>query len=199
MRYGEETMALSPAATLEAILFAAGESMPRTRLQALLGVSDDLMEAGLAELRHSLQGRGVALVETDDEIELRTAPEAASLIRKMRESELSRDLGKASLEALAIILYKDGATRSEVDWVRGVNSSTAIRSLLMRGLIERGEDAADKRRARYTASIDALAHLGITSRENLPRFAEFQATFASQEASRAAAEEASEVVGTENE
>jgi chromosome segregation and condensation protein ScpB len=47
-------MALSPAATLEAVLFAAGESMPKKRLQTLLGVSEDLLEAGLKELRLSL-------------------------------------------------------------------------------------------------------------------------------------------------
>lgn len=179
-------MALSPAATLEAVLFASGESMSKKRLQTLLGVSEDLLEAGLKELRNSLSGRGLALIETDTELELRTAPEAADIIRKLREAELSRDLGKASLETLAIILYKNGATRSEVDWVRGVNSTAAIRSLLMRGLIERGEDVTDKRRARYTTTIDALAHLGVTSKEELPRYAEFQATFNAQEIARAA-------------
>lgn len=182
-------MALSPAATLEAVLFAAGESMPKKRLQTLLGVTEDLLEAGLAELRNSLANRGLALIETDTELELRTAPEAADIVRKLREAELSRDLGKASLEALAIILYKDGATRSEVDWVRGVNSTAAIRSLLLRGLIERGEDAIDKRRARYTPTIDAFAHLGVSKKEELPRYEEFQATFNAQEIARAATEE----------
>ena len=43
---------------------------------------------------------------------------------------------------------------------------------MLRGLIERSEDAGDKRRARYQPTIDALAHLGITSAEQLPRYAE---------------------------
>ena len=175
-------MALSPAATLEAILFASGEPITRKRLAALLRVSGDLLEAGLTELGKSLNGRGLALIDTGEEVELRTAPEAADIIKKLRESELSRDLGKASLEALAIILYKGSATRSEVDWVRGLNSTAAIRSLTMRGLIERSEDVTDKRRARYTATVDALAHLGVPNKEALPRYEEFQVALAAQEA-----------------
>ncbi|HEV7121202.1 MAG TPA: SMC-Scp complex subunit ScpB [Candidatus Paceibacterota bacterium] len=182
-------MALSPAATLEAVLFASGEPITKKRLGALLGVSGDLLEAGLGELAKNLHGRGLALIDTGEEVELRTAPGAADIVKKLREAELSRDLGKASLETLAIILYRGGATRSDIDWVRGVNSTAALRSLLMRGLIERGEDTLDRRRARYTATVDALAHLGVAKMEDLPRFAEFQASFAGQEAARAAAEE----------
>jgi segregation and condensation protein B len=182
-------MALSPAATLEATLFASGEPMTKKRLGALLGVSGDLLEAGLSELAKNLHGRGLALIDTGEEVELRTSPDAAEIVKKLREAELSRDLGKASLETLAIILYKGGATRSDVDWVRGVNSTAAIRSLLLRGLVERSEDTTDRRRARYTATVDALAHLGVSNKEELPRYAEFQATFAGQEdAARSAAD-----------
>jgi len=181
VRYSKHYMALSPAATLEAVLFASGESMSKERLATMLGVTGDLLEAGLAELGKTLHGRGLALIDSGAEVELRTAPEAADIIRKLRESELSRDLGKAGLEALALILYKGGATRSEVDWVRGVNSTAAIRSLLMRGLIERSEDTGDRRRARYTATVDALAHLGVRTKEELPHFADMQAAFAVHE------------------
>lgn len=184
-------MALSPAATLEAVLFASGEPLSKKRLATLLGVSEDLLEAGLAELSKTLHGRGLSLIDTGSEVELRTAPEAAEIVKKLREAELSRDLGKASLETLAIILYKDGATRSEVDWVRGVNSTAALRSLLLRGLVERSEDTADRRRARYTPTVDALAHLGVSSREALPRFEEFHTALAGQDAAQAAEESAS--------
>ena len=181
-------MALSPAATLEAVLFASGEPISKKRLATLLGVSADLLEAGLVHLAKDLQGRGLALIDSGSEVELRTAPEAAEIVKKLREAELSRDLGKASLETLAIILYKNGATRSEVDWVRGVNSTAALRSLMLRGLVERGEDVSDRRRARYTPTVDALAHLGVTSREALPHFEEFAGALAAQDAAREAEE-----------
>lgn len=175
-------MALALSSKLEAVLFAAGEPLLKKRLVELLETSPETLRDAVNALQITLQDRGLRIVETEQEIELRTAPEAADLVQKLRESELSRDLGRASLETLALILYKGGATRGEIDWVRGVNSSTAIRALLLRGLIEKSEDKDDKRRVRYQATIDALAHLGVGSREELPRYAELAGALAEQEA-----------------
>lgn len=175
-------MQLSPPALLEALLFAAGEPIPKKRLASLIGVSKDMLEKAVEALKADLAPRGLSLVETDEDVELRTAPEAAEFVKKLREAELSRDLGKASLETLAIVLYKGSATRSEIDWVRGVNSSAALRSLMLRGLIERTEDSEDRRRARYKTTVDALAHLGISDRTALPRYEEFAEALASREA-----------------
>lgn len=183
-------MPLSPSGILEAVLFAYGEPFEKKRLASHLGVSMERLEGMIADLRASLEARGLALVETAEELELRTAPDAADVVKKLREAELSRDLGKAGLEVLAIILYRGSATRSQIDWVRGVNSSATIRSLMLRGLIERSEDAADRRRARYAASIDALAHLGVGTREELPRFAEFAAALSEEEKKQEADETA---------
>jgi segregation and condensation protein B len=174
-------MSLSPSAHLEALLFAAGGPLTRKQLLALLELEDEALATVIADLNTSLTGRGLALVETSTEIELRTAPLTADTIRKLRESELSRDLGKASLETLAIILYRGTATRTEIDYVRGVNSGAALRALSLRGLIERSEDAADKRRARYRATVDALAHLGISRAEDLPRYSELSPMVAEAE------------------
>jgi segregation and condensation protein B len=175
-------MALTHAALLEAILFASGEPLTKARLTKLLDVSVDELTSATGELREALTNRGLTLVETEDELELRTAPDASGVIQQLRESELSRDLGKASLETLAMIIYRGSATRGEIDWVRGVNSAAAVRSLTLRGLIERTEDATDKRRARYKPTVDALAHLGVSRKEDLPRYAEFTASLTEEEA-----------------
>lgn len=181
-------MTLSLPATIEAVLFVHGEPMSKKQLSTVLGIPADMVAAGLRELGRSLEHRGLALVETDTEVELRTHADAAAIVKKLRESELSRDLGKASLETLAIILYQNGATRSEIDWVRGVNSTAALRSLLMRGLIEKNEDVTDRRRARYTPTVDALAHLGISNREDLPRYSELAGALAKERAAQTAVE-----------
>lgn len=175
-------MALPLSSKLEALLFSAGEPLQRKRLAALLETTPESIDDAVNALRIALEDRGLALIETEDEVELRTRPEASSVVQALRESELSRDLGKASLETLALVLYRGAATRGEIDWVRGVNSGAAIRSLLLRGMIERTEDPGDKRRARYRPTIDALAHLGLTKREDLPRYAEFSATLSAHEA-----------------
>jgi segregation and condensation protein B len=165
-------MAFKHSAALQAALFAAGEPLSKKRLATLLAISpDDLRQAAL-ELRDALEGNGLALIEAGEDLELRTAPEASHVIQKLRESELSRDLGKAGLESLAIILYKNGATRGEIDWVRGVNSTAALRSLSLRGLVTRTEDEKDRRRIRYTPTVEALAHLGVDNVRNLPQYDE---------------------------
>ena len=165
---------LTPPAALHALLFASGEPLEKKRLAAFLGVKNTELALGLKALADSLAQSGTTLIETDTEVELRTSPEAAPLVKKLCESELSRDLGKASMETLAVIAYQSGTTRGEIDWVRGVNSSTSLRTLLMRGLIEGREDERDKRRTRYCLTTEALAHLGVANMEHLPRFAELQ-------------------------
>lgn len=182
-------MALTLDARLLAVLFAAGEALPKKRLLTLLEVEGGDLASATGALRDRLQGSGLALLETADELEVRTDAEASEDVKVLRESELSRDLGKASLETMAMILYRGGAARGEIDFVRGVNSAAAIRTLLLRGLIERIDDPSDKRRAKYLPTIDALAHLGVSKREDLPRFTEFTATLDTEEA-RAALETA---------
>ena len=176
---------LTPPAALHALLFASGEPLEKKRALELLGVKGAELKLVSAALARAMGDSGIALVETESHLELRTAPEAASLVKKLRESELSRDLGRASLETLAAIAYGTGATRhptnhvggvtrGEVDWVRGVNSSASLRTLLMRGLIEGREDEKDRRRVRYRITTEALAHLGTSSVEALPRYAELE-------------------------
>ena len=163
---------LTPPAAAHALLFASGDPLEKKRLAGLLDIKNSELAVVLKALADSLKGSGVVLVETDTEVELRTAPLASGFIKKLRESELTRDLGKASLETLAVIAYQTGTTRSEIDWVRGVNSSTSLRTLLLRGLIEGREDERDKRRVRYALTTEALAHLGITRENELPRVEE---------------------------
>ncbi len=186
---------LTPPAAIEAILFASGEPLEKKQLTKLLDLTDKQLRIALDMLTRELAGHGIALVETTQDVELRTAPKAALLVKKLRESELVRDLGKASMETLAVIAYQDGATRGEVDWVRGVNSSTSLRTLLLRGLCEGREDERDKRRIRYSLTTEALAYLGVRSLQDLPRYAELSGgarVTLVDEASSAAAEDVTE-------
>jgi segregation and condensation protein B len=170
---------LTPPAAVEALLFASGEPLEKKEIAKILGITPKELEVALAALGESLAKRGVTLVETADTAELRTSAEASELVKALRAGELARDLGKAGLETLAIVLYKNGSTRSEIDWVRGVNSSATVRTLLLRGLIEKIEDPTDRRRAKYRPTTEALAHLGLKSASELPRYEELsQATAA---------------------
>jgi len=166
---------LTPPAAALALLFAAGEPLTKKELVELLDISPKDLTSILSALRHSLTIGGLALVETGEEVEIRTSPEAAELVKKLYEAERARDLGKAGLETLAVIAYRPEVTRGQIDWVRGVNSSTSVRTLLVRGLIEGREDPKDRRRICYSLTTEALAHLGLSSVDELPRYTELAA------------------------
>jgi segregation and condensation protein B len=145
-----------------------------------LGITELMLATAVEELHTTLATRGLTLVETDSDLELRVAALASPFVAKLHEAERARELGKAALEVLAIIIYQNGATRSDIDWLRGVNSTAALRSLTLRGLVESGEDTTDRRRTRYTASIDALAHLGISKGSDLPNFSDISRSISSR-------------------
>lgn len=105
-----------------------------------------------------------------EEASFGTHPELSSLIEEMQKEEVSRDLGKAGLETLSIILYKHPVSRREIDYIRGVNSSYILRNLLMRGLIEKTEGGAGERSYSYKPTLELMRHLGLTRTEDLPNY-----------------------------
>lgn len=166
------------AQTIEGLLFWKGEALSITELSKILAVSKEEVLAGIQTLETSLAGRGIQIIQTGDTVELRTAPSLSSLIETLTKEELDRDLGKAGLETLTIILYEGPITRREIDYIRGVNSQFIVRSLLVRGLVER-VDAADKRAFAYRPTGELLAHMGITKREELPEYESHRSKIAS--------------------
>ena len=155
-------------AQIEAILFFKAEPMKLSKLAVALKVKEEEIIAALAELETALVNRGISLVRNGDEVELRTAPSVSTLIETLTKEELSRDLGKAGLETIAIILYKGSAKRSDIDYIRGVNSSFILRNLLIRGLVVREVDGG--RGFLYKPTTDLLAHMGVAKFEELPEF-----------------------------
>ncbi len=157
---------------IEAILFWKGEPMAHKKLASIFEVSEsDIVEA-VSKLKVNLENRGVVLLEKDNEIALGTAPEVSSLLEDLRKEELNKELSKATLETLSIVLYKNGASRAEIDYIRGVNSSFTLRALSVRGLVEKVPDPKDSRRYLYKPTFELLSFMGITKIEELPDYAE---------------------------
>ncbi len=156
---------------LEAILYWRGEPVKITELAKALGVSKEEVVTAASELESSLaENRGVRLMQHDDTLALVTAPEASELIEKLRKEELSRDLGKAALETLSIVMYKGPLSRADIEYIRGVNCTSIIRTLLIRGLIEKIQNPKDQRSSLYKVSSDLLMHLGVTTLSELPGY-----------------------------
>lgn len=154
-------------ARIEAYLFYTSEPEKVTVLARFFEVTEDEVRDALTALRHRLTG-GITLIEHDDAVSLMTHAAVAQDIEKLRKEDVMRDLGRAGLETLSIIIYKGPVTRTEIDYIRGVNSSYILRNLMVRGLIKRTQ--AGKGAPVYAASIELLAHLGIASLADMPEY-----------------------------
>lgn len=157
---------------IEAILFWKAEPISRKKLSEILKVGELEVGEGIEKLKENLKTRGIVLLEKDGEITLGTAPELSDLIENLQKEELSRELSKASLETLSIVLYKNGVSRAEIDYIRGVNSSFTLRALSIRGLVEKSTDPKDNRRYIYKPSFELLSYMGVTSVHELPDYGE---------------------------
>lgn len=154
---------------IEALLFALGRAVSRTELIAMLDESREHIEEAIAELVGHTD-RGVVCVDDGNEIELRASPHAATLIERIKKAERSRDIGRAGAETLAAILYRGPLTRSEIDFIRGVNASQTIRTLLMRGFIRKVPNPRDERSFLYEPTTELLSELGLQHPDELPAY-----------------------------
>ena len=140
------------------------------KLTELLSVEIQEIEEALKKLEISLIGRGIVLVRKDDSVVLGITSDLSSTIEAIRKEEITKELSKATLETLSIILYKNGVSRSEIDYIRGVNSSFILRNLLVRGLVEKILDSKDSRRVLYRPTFETLSFMGVTAIDQLPNY-----------------------------
>ena len=157
---------------IEAILYLKGEAVAIEDLARILEVSDHEIQESLSVLESRLrQTSGLALIRDHNSVLLASAPELSQLIEQVMRYELQKDIGKAGRETLAIILYYHPIAKRDIDYIRGVNSATILRSLAIRGLIEKR--VADNGVAvYYQPTVDLLAHLGVSNAKQLPEFEE---------------------------
>ncbi len=153
---------------LEALLFVAERPLARSEIAQLAGVDRETVDARVGDLAVSLAGRGIVLVESDERIELVTAPDAGRLIALYVGVDAPR-LSNPSLETLAIVAYRQPCTRATIERIRGVDSDYTIRTLLHRRLVtELGRSGAPGRPILYGTGFDFLERFGLTSLEQLP-------------------------------
>ncbi len=157
-------------AQIEAVLFWKAEPTSVKKLAAIFEKSEQEIRDAIAVLKTTLQNRGLTLVELENEVTLGTSKDVSTLIEKLTKEELVKDLGKAGLETLSIILYQGPVTRAEIDYIRGVNSQFILRNLLVRGLVDKVENPKDRRSFLYKSSFDLMSHLGISNIADLPDY-----------------------------
>ena len=155
---------------LEALLFAAPGLSSVEQLSLALDVSKAEVEKSLEALAsHLTAEHGIRLQKIKNQFQLVTAPEYAETIEKFLGLEVTSRLTQAALEVLAIVAYKQPATRPEIDSIRGVNSDGVVKSLLAKGLIEElGRSDAIGRPILYGVTNEFFQHFGLESLDQLP-------------------------------
>ncbi|BFJ84038.1 SMC-Scp complex subunit ScpB [Ruthenibacterium sp. CLA-JM-H11] len=125
-------------ATVEAMLFAHGEPVSSERLAEVLEMQTEDMERVLLSLSddYASQDRGICLLHLEDRWQLATKNEYAAPIKTLMDNRRNTPLSSAALEVLAIIAYNQPVSRSFVEQVRGVDSSSTIQKLVQKGLVE---------------------------------------------------------------
>ena len=122
---------------VESLLFVADSPLTIQRLgEVLEGVEKEDVRSTLDELQAELENsrRGVRLVEVAGGYQLRTAKVNADWVKKFLGGRPAR-MGRATLETLAIIAYRQPITRAEIEAIRGVDVDGVINTLLDRSLI----------------------------------------------------------------
>ena len=125
-------------AAAEAILFAAGEPLELSRLAQALEIEEESAEQVLLNLAASLdeRGSGICLLKLGTKYQLSSRTEFAPQIRNVLEIKRNAPLSQAAFEVLAVIAYNQPVTKSFVEQVRGVDSSSTIAKLMEKGLVE---------------------------------------------------------------
>jgi segregation and condensation protein B len=184
-------------AQIEAVLFWKGESMAVTKLATILEKTEEEIREALTTLEQNLTNRGLQLIHKENEVLLGTHAEMGTIIETLTKEELIRDLGKAGLETLSIILYRGPVARRDIDYIRGVNSNFILRNLLIRGLVEKVQSPTDQRSFIYKPTFQLLSYLGISKLEDLPEYASVRQEIDAREAAIESEESPSEQVTTD--
>jgi segregation and condensation protein B len=161
---------------LVAILFATAAPISLADAARVLDIAPEQLIEVCRVLEHE-PPTGLALQRHGDQLQLITAPTSASVIERFLGAPPPVRLSRAALEALAVIAYRQPVTRGEIDAVRGVNSDSAVATLLSRNLImEVGRRETVGRPALIGLTADCLQYLGLRSLDDLPPLPEPSST-----------------------
>ncbi|HML48518.1 MAG TPA: SMC-Scp complex subunit ScpB [Clostridia bacterium] len=156
---------------IEAILFVAGEPVLHSDLERALDITPVELDEALGALQneYDFERRGMRLLRFGQSVQMATRPDYAQYIEKILQPVQKQSLSQAAMETLAVIAYKQPATRGEIEQIRGVKCDYSVQSLLNKGLIQELGRKETLGRPMMFGTTDAfLRHFGIASLDALP-------------------------------
>ena len=164
-------------AIVEALIFVADEPITTKLLAEVLDEDRDAVEAAVAELQKEYESResGLQIREIAGGWQIATRTELHEDVRKFLKTRPSAKLSLASLETLAVIAYKQPVTVPEILEIRGVQSASAIKTLLEKRLIvTKGHKETVGRPMQYGTSKEFLIQFGLKDLTELPSIEDFE-------------------------
>lgn len=158
-------------AAIEAVLFAYAEPVSAEHLAQVFEVETPVVERLLLSLKDELSEptRGLALLQLENRWQLSTKPAYGDYIKKALDTRRNTPLSPAALEVLAIIAYNQPVSRSFIEQVRGVDSSSTVQTLLQKGLVdEAGRLDLPGRPVSFKTTDVFLRAFGISALSELP-------------------------------
>ncbi len=162
---------------IEALIFVADEPITVKLLAEVLAEDKESVEAAIEELRGEYEQRegGLQMREIAGGWQISTRTEFHDEVRKFLKTRPSAKLSLAALETLAVIAYKQPATVPEILEIRGVQSASAIKTLLDKRLIvAKGRKETVGRPMQYGTSKDFLIQFGLKDLSELPSIEDFE-------------------------
>ncbi len=158
-------------ASVEAVIFAAGDPVPLDKLSMVLEISlEKLNEViDLIQTKFEDKNSGIRLMKFKDSVQFVSKSEYVETVRKVLEINKSAPLSNAAMEVLALVAYNEPVTKAYIEQVRGVDCSGVLANLIQKELVEeRGRLELPGRPLLYGTTENFLRCFGISSIEELP-------------------------------
>lgn len=151
---------------IQILLFEAG-SLKISDLAKFLNASHSDISESILEVKNLLAILNLKLINNSSSLEITLSEEIHSIINKNKIEDLKSEISESALQTLAVILYKNKATKAEIDFIRGVDSGRSIKNLSTRGIIEKLEE---KNKRYYTVSTESMRYLNLEEISDIPDF-----------------------------
>jgi segregation and condensation protein B len=162
---------------IENILFVSGGPVSADKFVELFGgeLSRDQIGDIIRDIQGEYESLALDIVEVAEGWRMQTRPEYAAWITQFFKMDKGHKLGRAAMESLAIIAYRQPITRAEIDEIRGVDSGGPIRSLVDKNMVRpMGRRKAPGKPMMYGTTKRFLEYFGLAGLSDLPTLDEFR-------------------------
>lgn len=157
---------------IEAILFAAGESVSIEKLSSAINCDIKTTRNLIYNLKDKLDAnnRGVRIVEVENSFQICSQPKYSEFILRCLNIERKQKLSQTLIETLAIIAYMQPVAKVQIEEIRGVNADHAVNKLIEKNLVcEKGRLDAPGRPLLFGTTEEFIRYYDLSSVKDMPK------------------------------